>query len=189
MEHKLFTYTENWEFCLGCVHVFNFIYLFVPVLFTNLSWEWGWQNSGWGSCQSESDINWRLIPLPLPLLYLSPPSSCLIMLPCVCLSVCICVWRGVCSCAHRANVCSSNTGFSPSLSPTSLPPLSPPLMVTRSRPLNFKPNRIYLSILFVLLHTFTLHLSCFSLPTTSIHLSIHWSIYSLTLFGFHLPTS
>lgn len=54
----------------------------------------------------------------------------------------------MCSCAHRANVCSSNTGFSPSLSPTSLPPLSPPLMVTRSLPLNFKPNRIYLSILF-----------------------------------------
>lgn len=151
---------EIFEFCLGCVCVFNLILFFVPVLFTNHSWEWGWQNSGWGFCQNKSDKNWQLISLPLPLLYLSPPSSCLIMLPCVCLSVCIlcvkeCVFlRSLCQC-----VCSSNTGFSPHYPPP--PPLflSSPLMITHSLPLNFKPNLVYLCIVFVFLHLLALHLS------------------------------
>lgn len=65
---------SNFESCLVCVFVIGliiFIYLFVPVLSTNHSWEWGWQNSGWGFCQHKNENILQLIPLPLPLLYLS----------------------------------------------------------------------------------------------------------------------
>lgn len=94
------------------------------MLFTNHSLEWRWQNSGWGFCQNSSDNIWQWIPLPLPLLYLSSPSSCLMMLLCVCLWVCIlcvkeCVFlRSLCQC-----VFSSNTGFSPYYAPPP-PPFS-----------------------------------------------------------------
>lgn len=113
------------EFCLGCVCVFSFNFLsFIYYLFLSQCYSLTTHESGDGRtvggdfCPNKSDYNWRLFPLPLPLLYLSPPSSCLIMLLCVCLSVCIlcvkeCVFlRSLCQC-----VCSSNTGFSPHYSP------------------------------------------------------------------------
>lgn len=161
------------------------------MLFTNHSWEWGWQNSGWGFCQNKSDNNWQLIPLPLPLLYLSPPSSCLIMLLCVCLSVCIlcvkeCVFlRSLCQC-----VCSSNTGFSPPLPspPSSL--LTFWWLYTHLFSISNQTLFVYFPIIFAFLHSTTLHLSRSSpTPHHFIHLSIHWSIHSPSSFGFLLPTS
>lgn len=124
--------------CLDCVCIYLF---FVPVSLT--THEWRWRNSGWGICKNNSDSNWQFILLPLPLLYLSSPSSCLIILVCVFLWACISVWRSVCSCAHCANVCVALILVFPLTTP--LPPfLSSPLMVTNP-PLNFTPNLIYSS--------------------------------------------
>lgn len=106
---------KNVEFRLDCVCVFNLIFIFLSQCYSLTTHESGdGRTAGGVSVKTIVTINWQLIPLPLPLLYLSPPSSCLIMLLCVCLSVCIlcvkgCVFlRSLCQC-----VCSSNTGFSP----------------------------------------------------------------------------
>lgn len=122
------------------------------------------------SVKNNSDINWQLLLLPLPLLYLSPPSSCLIMLLCVCLSVCIlcvkeCVFlRSLCQC-----VCSSNTGFSPHYPPP--PPLffSPHFWWLHTHLLSISNQTLFMclfSIIFELWHFSTLHLSRF-LTTSS----------------------
>lgn len=155
-----------------------------------------------GVSRSQSDKNWQLIPLPLPLLYLSPPSSCLIMLLCVCLSVCFlcveeCVFlRSLCQC-----VCSSNTGFSPHYPPP--PPLffSPHLqwLHTHLFPISNKTFVIYFSYFLLLYFP---HSTCpithkqlstcpfvdASIPS-SIHSSIHPPIHPTISFGFPLLTS
>ena len=138
------------------------------------------------SVKNNSDINWQLILLPLPLLYLSPPSSCLIMLLCVCLSVCIlcvkeCVFlRSLCQC-----VCSSNTGFSPHYPPP--PPLffSPHFWWLHTHLLSISNQTLFVclfSIIFELWHFSTLRLSRFL--TTSSPLS---SICPFIDPSIHLP--
>lgn len=163
------------------------------MLFTNHSWEWGWQNSGWGTCQNKIDSNWQLIPLPLPLLYISPPSSCLIMLLCVCLSVCILCVKECVFLRSLCNVCVALILVFPLTIPPNSSPLllSSPSMVKHPPPLDSQPNLIYLSIIFVFLHsTSTRHLSYSTLTTHHFHPHIHSLIHPFThLLGFLLPSS
>lgn len=112
-----------------------------------------------------------------PSLFVSPPNSCLIiMLLCVCLSVCLlCVIECVCSYTHCANVCSSNTGFSPSLSPTYSPLLLSPLMVVHSPLLNFPNDPFIYSLICTFAQNHTLfilflansHFICTSINSTT----------------------
>lgn len=142
-----------------------------------------------GDLSNKIDSCLQLIPLPLPLLYISPPSSCLIMLLCVCL----CVYLLCEGCVFLRSLCNVCVALI-LVFPLTIPQLLPSSLLTfdgytPTAPLfPTKPHLFIYSLFFVFLHCsapilFPMNYS--QLPST--HAFIDLSIHSHLWFPLSPP--